>query len=75
MDPIALNELIPDWKEKDAPMNTPVTADKFGLLTKSGRIPLPAFRGKLSMYIKKLFCQVQAMIPTFHKQIVWSFRQ
>ena len=24
MDPIALNELIPDWKEKGAPLNTPV---------------------------------------------------
>uniref|UniRef100_A0A2A4JZ91 Electron transfer flavoprotein-ubiquinone oxidoreductase n=1 Tax=Heliothis virescens TaxID=7102 RepID=A0A2A4JZ91_HELVI len=45
VDPIALNELIPDWKEKGAPMNTPVTADKFGLLTATGRIPLPAFKG------------------------------
>ncbi len=25
IDPIALNELIPDWKEKGAPLNTPVT--------------------------------------------------
>ncbi|XP_013148482.1 PREDICTED: electron transfer flavoprotein-ubiquinone oxidoreductase, mitochondrial [Papilio polytes] len=45
VDPIALNELIPDWKEKGAPFNTPVTSDKFGLLTKSGRIPLPVFPG------------------------------
>ncbi|KOB69360.1 Electron transfer flavoprotein-ubiquinone oxidoreductase [Operophtera brumata] len=45
VDPIALNELIPDWKEKGAPMNTPVTSDKFGLLTKGGRIPLPVFPG------------------------------
>src|SRR5881397_3897132 len=27
MDPIALNELIPDWKEKGAPLNQPVTDD------------------------------------------------
>ncbi len=27
MDPIALNELIPDWKERGAPLNQPVTAD------------------------------------------------
>ncbi|KAI5640269.1 electron transfer flavoprotein-ubiquinone oxidoreductase, 4Fe-4S domain-containing protein [Phthorimaea operculella] len=45
VDPIALNELIPDWKEKGAPMNTPVSSDKFGYLTKSGRIPLPVFPG------------------------------
>ncbi|KAJ8720724.1 hypothetical protein PYW08_006189 [Mythimna loreyi] len=45
VDPIALNELIPDWKDKGAPMNTEVTSDKFGLLTKSGRIPIPVFPG------------------------------
>lgn len=46
VDPIALNELIPDWKDKGAPMNTEVTSDKFGLLTASGRIPIPVFPGK-----------------------------
>ena len=25
IDPVALNELIPDWKEKGAPLDTPVT--------------------------------------------------
>jgi electron-transferring-flavoprotein dehydrogenase len=33
MDPIALNELIPDWKARGAPLNTPVTEDRFYLLT------------------------------------------
>lgn len=41
----ALNELIPDWKERSAPLHTPVTADKFGLLTEKMRIPLPIFPG------------------------------
>lgn len=50
VDPIALNELIPDWKEKGAPMNTPVTSDKFGLLSKGGRIPLPVFPGTYLYY-------------------------
>ena len=27
--PIALNELIPDWKEQGAPLNTPVSEDRF----------------------------------------------
>lgn len=45
LDPVALNELIPDWKEKGAPLNTPVTHDKFSYLTKTGRIPIPIFPG------------------------------
>ena len=37
----ALDELIPDWKEKGAPLNTPVENDKFMLLGKSWGITLP----------------------------------
>jgi electron-transferring-flavoprotein dehydrogenase len=40
-EPRALNELIPDWKEKGAPLTTPATKDKFLFLTKSAAIPLP----------------------------------
>ena len=29
LEPSALNELIPDWKEKGAPLNTPVTKGQF----------------------------------------------
>lgn len=45
LDPVALNELIPDWKDKGAPLNTPVTHDTFGILTKTGRIPIPIIPG------------------------------
>lgn len=45
LDPIAINELIPDWKEKGAPLNTPVTHDKFTFLTEKGSIPIPIFPG------------------------------
>ena len=43
LEPRALNELIPDWKEKGAPLNAPVTRDEFRLLTgkKSFRLPTP----------------------------------
>jgi len=41
IDPIALNELIPDWKEKGAPLNTPVTEDRFLFLTQSNSIHVP----------------------------------
>jgi electron-transferring-flavoprotein dehydrogenase len=40
-EPRALNELIPDWKEKGAPLNTPATKDKFMLLGPAGAIRLP----------------------------------
>src|SRR5215510_6089732 len=41
IDPIALNELIPDWKEKGAPLNTEVTDDRFLFLTEGGAIQVP----------------------------------
>jgi electron-transferring-flavoprotein dehydrogenase len=41
MDPRALSELIPDWKEKGAPLNVPVTEDKFLFLSKSGARQVP----------------------------------
>ncbi|MCW5576768.1 MAG: electron transfer flavoprotein-ubiquinone oxidoreductase [Burkholderiales bacterium] len=42
MDPVALNELIPDWKEKDAPLNTPVSEDRFMFLTETGSFKVPS---------------------------------
>ena len=41
IDPVALNELIPDWKEKGAPLNTPVVEDRFYMLGPSGALRLP----------------------------------
>ena len=41
VDPIALNELFPDWKELGAPLNTPVSEDQFLFLTKTGSYKLP----------------------------------
>lgn len=42
IEPAALTELIPDWKEKGAPLNTPVKEDVFSLLTSAtSRLPLP----------------------------------
>ncbi|NRF69985.1 electron transfer flavoprotein-ubiquinone oxidoreductase [Aquincola sp. S2] len=36
MDPIAINELIPDWKERGAPLNQPVTGDQVLFLRGDG---------------------------------------
>ena len=41
LDPCGLNKLIPDWKEKGAPLNTPVEADNFYMLGPAGQIRLP----------------------------------
>ncbi len=41
LEPRSLNELIPDWKDKGAPLNTPVSEDHFVFLTASRSIKLP----------------------------------
>jgi electron-transferring-flavoprotein dehydrogenase len=41
MDPIAINELFPDWKEQGAPLNTPVSEDRFLILSETGATRIP----------------------------------
>jgi electron-transferring-flavoprotein dehydrogenase len=43
MDPRALTELIPDWKEKGAPLNTPVSRDRFLFLTEKSSFSTPSW--------------------------------
>ncbi len=40
-EPRALNELIPNWQELGAPLNTPAKKDKFLFLTKNKAFPFP----------------------------------
>jgi electron-transferring-flavoprotein dehydrogenase len=59
MDPIALNELIPDWKEKGAPLKQLVTDDAFLFLNEKGgrRVPnfmLPPNFGNHGCYVLSL---------------------
>jgi electron-transferring-flavoprotein dehydrogenase len=59
IDPRALTELLPDWQAKGAPLTTPVTEDRFLVLTerKSYRIPpklLPPLMGNHGNYIGSL---------------------
>lgn len=42
-EPRALDELLPDWKDLGAPLDTPVTKDKFLLLTEDKSLGLPHF--------------------------------
>ena len=61
LEPRALNELIPDWQEKGAPLDTAVTNDKFMFLTESGqmRLPTPPQMNNHGNYIISLgnFCR------------------
>ena len=41
IDPIALNELIPDWKKKGAPLHTPVQDDEFLILSETNAWSIP----------------------------------
>ena len=41
MDPKALTELIPDWKEQGAPLNAPVSEDRFFILSEDGGWQVP----------------------------------
>ncbi len=41
VDPIALTELIPDWKQKKAPVSNAVVEDQFLWLTESGNFKIP----------------------------------
>lgn len=56
IEPRALSELFPDWKERGAPLKTPVTEDRFFFLTKtkSFRLPTPPFMHNKGNYIISL---------------------
>lgn len=43
MDPRALSELLPDWKEKGAPVSVAVTEDRFLFLRQNGAVKIPDF--------------------------------
>ncbi|MEM1306069.1 MAG: electron transfer flavoprotein-ubiquinone oxidoreductase, partial [Pseudomonadota bacterium] len=43
IDPIGINRLIPDWREKGAPIKTAVTSDRFYYMGPAGEMRLPNF--------------------------------
>ncbi len=52
----ALDELIPDWRDRGAPLNTPATKDRFLLLSETGstRLPTPPQMHNQGNYIVSL---------------------
>lgn len=61
LEPTALQELFPDWQERQAPLTNPVTEDQFLLLTehKAVRLPTPPQMHNKGNYIISLgvFCR------------------
>jgi len=56
LDPCGLDALIPDWKEKGAPITVPVREDKFYMLGEGGAMripnwPMPGFMSNHGNYI------------------------
>ncbi|MEM6615326.1 MAG: electron transfer flavoprotein-ubiquinone oxidoreductase [Pseudomonadota bacterium] len=43
IDPIAIDKLLPEWRDEETPIKTPVTKDKFLFLGPEGGITLPNF--------------------------------
>lgn len=43
VDPIALDRLLPDWREEDSPLKTEVTEDIFTFMGPAGAVRLPNF--------------------------------
>ena len=43
LDPCGLDALIPDWKEKGAPLKVPVEEDNFYMLGEAGEVRIPNF--------------------------------
>ncbi len=43
LDPVGLDQLIPDWKTRGAPITTPVTSDNFYILGAAGQMRIPNF--------------------------------
>ena len=41
LDPCGLDALMPDWRERGAPLTTPVTEDRFYLLGRAGQVRIP----------------------------------
>src|SRR5581483_11783955 len=43
IDPIGIDRLLPDWRNEDTPIKTPVTDDRFLWMGQSGALRLPNF--------------------------------
>jgi electron-transferring-flavoprotein dehydrogenase len=59
IDPVGISEIFPDWKERGAPLETPVAKDKFLVLGPQGEmdiswLPMPPYMKNHGCYIASL---------------------
>ena len=69
MDPIAMSELFPDWKDRGAPLNQPVIADRFLFLNEKGARATPAF------FLPDCFKNHGNYIVSLGKVVKWMARE
>jgi 2-polyprenyl-6-methoxyphenol hydroxylase-like FAD-dependent oxidoreductase len=63
MDPRALTELVPDWKAQGAPLDTPVSEDRFLLLTPTSRTAYPGGRCRVSWTTTDVHREPRQRVP------------
>ncbi len=59
LDPSGLDQLLPDWRQMGAPIETPVVSESFKLMGASGSAPLPVFA--MPPMIKNHGCYIVSM--------------
>ncbi|WP_019560332.1 MULTISPECIES: electron transfer flavoprotein-ubiquinone oxidoreductase [Caldimonas] len=69
MDPRAMNELFPNWKELGAPLNQPVTADDVLTLTETGSTRIPDF------FVPRNFHNKGCYVISLGKVVKWMAEQ
>lgn len=55
VEPRALNELFPDWKERGAPLHTPVKRDEMHMYNETGSTKFPGFMIPPAMHNKGIY--------------------
>ncbi|KAL3641691.1 hypothetical protein CASFOL_012506 [Castilleja foliolosa] len=57
-EPRALDELLPNWKQEEAPIHIPVSSDKFWLLSKTRAFPFPSPFNNRGNYVIRCLSQL-----------------
>ncbi|MDE2572099.1 MAG: electron transfer flavoprotein-ubiquinone oxidoreductase [bacterium] len=79
LDPRALNELLPDWRDRDAPVESEVNGDELWLLTNTGKLKAPLVppmlnnRGKYVASLNKIVVWMGALVEQAGVDVFASF--
>ena len=59
LDPVGIDRLLPDWRNMNSPIDTPVTSESFKIFGASGSMPLPVFA--MPPMVKNHGCYIVSM--------------